>query len=181
MKPPETSVQVFSWEFSEILKNNVFTEHLRRSTSGHFYSLNNLLFFAIQWTNRKQVFYICEHCFIMAFKRDEYHELCIWTTAEVVAHRCSVKKVLLEISKKFTEKQMCQSLFFNKVAGLGPATLFKKRPRHSCFPVNFCEVSKSTFSYRTPPVAVSETSRNKRPIEATVCIQYVLQNRCSSK
>ena len=28
---------------------------------------------------------------------------------------------------KFTEKHLCQSLFFNKVAGLRPATLLKKR------------------------------------------------------
>ena len=37
---------------------------------------------------------------------------------EAVAHRCSVKKVFLEISKKFTGKQLCQNLFFNKNSGL---------------------------------------------------------------
>ena len=40
---------------------------------------------------------------------------------------------------KFTEKNLCQSLLFNKVAGLRPATLFKKRPWHRCFPVNFAK------------------------------------------
>ena len=40
--------------------------------------------------------------------------------------------------------------------------------------MDFCEVSKKTFSYRTPPVAASETSQNKQPIEAAVRI-------CSSK
>ena len=30
-------------------------------------------------------------------------------------------------------------LFFNKVAGLRPATLLKKRLWHSCFPVNFAK------------------------------------------
>ena len=34
-------------------------------------------------------------------------------------------------------EQLCWSLFLNKVAGLGPATLSKKRLQHSCFPVNF--------------------------------------------
>ena len=34
---------------------------------------------------------------------------------------------------KFTEKHMCQSLFFNKVAALRPATLSKKRLWHRCF------------------------------------------------
>ena len=38
---------------------------------------------------------------------------------------------------KFTGKYLCQSLSFNKVACLRPATLLKKRPRHRCFPVNF--------------------------------------------
>ena len=40
---------------------------------------------------------------------------------------------------KFTEKHLCQSLFFNKVAGLRPATLLKKRLWHRCFPVNFAK------------------------------------------
>ena len=30
-----------------------------------------------------------------------------------------------------------RSLFFNKAADVKPRILFKKRPRHSCFPVNF--------------------------------------------
>ena len=42
---------------------------------------------------------------------------------------------------------MCQSFFFNKVAALGfrPATLFKKRLWHRCFPVNFAEVLITPF------------------------------------
>ena len=38
---------------------------------------------------------------------------------------------------KFTVKHLCQNLFFNKVAGLRPATLLKKRFWHRCFHVNF--------------------------------------------
>ena len=34
-------------------------------------------------------------------------------------------------------KRLCQSLFFNKVAGLRIATLLKKRLWQRCFPVNF--------------------------------------------
>ena len=34
---------------------------------------------------------------------------------------------------------MCERHFFNKVAGLRPATLLKKSPWHRCFPVNFAE------------------------------------------
>ena len=43
-------------------------------------------------------------------------------------------KILLN---KFFGKQLRRSLFFNKAADVKPRILFKKRPRHSCFPVNF--------------------------------------------
>ena len=48
--------------------------------------------------------------------------------------RCSVKKVVLRNFAKFTRKHLCQSLSFNKVAGL--------KPRASLF----CEISKNAFS-----------------------------------
>ena len=38
--------------------------------------------------------------------------------AEAVTRRCSVKKGILRNFAKFTEKHLCHSLFFNKVAGL---------------------------------------------------------------
>ena len=55
---------------------------------------------------------------------------------------------------KITGKQLCQSLFFkqlcqglsfNKVAGLRPATLLKKRLWHRCFPVNFVKFLRTPF------------------------------------
>ena len=57
---------------------------------------------------------------------------------------------------KFTGKHTCQSLFFNKVADLRPATLLKKRIWHRCFPVNLAV--NNTFFYWTPPVAASYAS-----------------------
>ena len=36
------------------------------------------------------------------------------------------KKGVLKNCAKFTEKQLCQRLFFNKVAGVRPATLLKR-------------------------------------------------------
>ena len=47
---------------------------------------------------------------------------------------------------KFTGKPLCQSLFFNRVAGMRPATLFKKRLWHKCFPVNFPKFLRTLFS-----------------------------------
>ena len=47
------------------------------------------------------------------------------------------KKGVLRNIAKFTGRHLCQSLFFNKDAGLRPATLLKKSLWHRCFPVNF--------------------------------------------
>ena len=58
--------------------------------------------------------------------------------------RCSVRKGVLRNFSKFRGKHLCQSLFFNKAAGL-PATLLKKRLWHRCFPMSFVKF------LRTPP------------------------------
>ena len=63
--------------------------------------------------------------------------------------RCSVRKGVLRNFAKFTEKHLYQSLFFNKVAGLRPTTLFKKRLWHRCLPVSFVKFLRTPF-YRTP-------------------------------
>ena len=46
---------------------------------------------------------------------------------------------------KFIGKHLCQSLFFNKVAGLRPATLLKKRLWHRCFSVDFVKFLRPHF------------------------------------
>ena len=53
------------------------------------------------------------------------------------------KKGVLRNFAKFTREQLCQSLFFNKVAGLRP--LLKKRLWHRCFPVNFANFLRIPF------------------------------------
>ena len=50
--------------------------------------------------------------------------------------RCSVRKGVLRKFTKFTGKHMCQSLYFNKVAGL-------------CFPVNFVKFLRTPFLQNT--------------------------------
>ena len=37
---------------------------------------------------------------------------------------------------KFAGRHLCRTLFFNKVAGLRPATTLKKKLRQRCFPAN---------------------------------------------
>ena len=55
------------------------------------------------------------------------------------------KEGVLRTFTKFTGKDLCQSLFFNKVACLRPATLLKKRLWHRCFPVNFVKFQRTPF------------------------------------
>ena len=55
------------------------------------------------------------------------------------------KKGVLKNFAKFIGKHLRQRLFLNKFAGLRPATLFKKRLCHSCFPVNFTKLLRAPF------------------------------------
>ena len=57
---------------------------------------------------------------------------------------CSMKKGVPKTFAKFTGKHLCQSLFFNKAAGLRPSTL-KKRIWDRCFPVYFAKFLRKTF------------------------------------
>ena len=59
--------------------------------------------------------------------------------------RCSVRKGVLRNFAKFTGKHLCESLFFNKISGLRPAILFKKRFWHRYFPVNFSKSLTTPF------------------------------------
>ena len=59
--------------------------------------------------------------------------------------KCSIKKGVIRNFVKFTGKHLCQSIFFNKVAGLRYATLLKKRLWHMCFLVNFAKFLRTPF------------------------------------
>ena len=81
------------------------------------------------------------------------HDLYIYdyvNTCRSSHQKSSIKKCVFRNFAKFTGKRLCQNLFFDKVAGLRPATLLKKRPWHRCFPVIFVKFLRTTF-YRTPP------------------------------
>ena len=72
----------------------------------------------------------------------------------------SFKKDVLKNFSKFSGKHLSQSLFFNK-----KETLFfiKKETLKQVFSCEICEISKNTFSYRTPPVAASDRWAQIRP------------------
>ena len=75
---------------------------------------------------------------------------CEWIHGFRSSHRrCSVRKGVLGNFIKFTGKHLCQNVFFNKVAGLRPATLLKRRLWHRCFPVNFVKFLRTTFLQNT--------------------------------
>ena len=67
------------------------------------------------------------------------------------------KKGIFKNFVKFAGKHLRQSLFFNKIADLRPATLVKKRPwyRVQVYSCKFCEIFKSTFFKRTHSVVGS--------------------------
>ena len=57
--------------------------------------------------------------------------------------RCSLRKGVLRNFAKFTGKHLCQSLFFNKVAGAA-CNFIKKETLTQVFSCEFCEISKNT-------------------------------------
>ena len=77
--------------------------------------------------------------------------------SEAFVRRCSVKNMFLEISQKSQENTCARDSFFNKVAGQRPVAcnFIKKESLAQVFSCEFCEIFKSTFSYRTPLVAAS--------------------------
>ena len=68
---------------------------------------------------------------------------------EKINHRSShpevlCKKGVLKNSTKFTGKHLCQSLFFDKVAGQ-VCNFIKKETLALMFSCEFCEIFKNTF------------------------------------
>ena len=53
------------------------------------------------------------------------------------------RESVLRSFEKFTGKHLCESLLFNKAAGLRTVTLLKKRFWYRCFPVNFSKFLKT--------------------------------------
>ena len=102
--------------------------------------------------------------------------------------RCSVRKGVLRNFTKFTGKHLCQRLFFNKVAGLRPATLLKKSLWHRCFPVNFAKFLRTPFLQNTSGrllleglltnLKLSCTNLNEDPITSCLTIKVQRKRNC---
>ena len=76
-----------------------------------------------------------------------YSSLYIFSIIKNRSSRAEVlcEKGVLRNFAKFTGKHLCHSIFLNKVAGLRPTTLLKKRLWHWCFPVNFTKFLRTPF------------------------------------
>ena len=96
------------------------------------------------------------------------------------------KKGVLRNLTKFTEKHLCQSLFFNEVAGLTPqaCNFIKKETLAQVFSFEFYQISKNTFLQRTPLVAGYGHSMQDRDLDIKINVsctkKYVLyeNNKC---
>ena len=68
------------------------------------------------------------------------------------------KKGVLRNFAKFTGKHLYQSLFLTKLqTRVTSCNLIKKKTLVQVFYSEFCELSKNTFFYKTPPVAAFDT------------------------
>ena len=74
---------------------------------------------------------------------------------QAVVRRWSVKKVFLEISQNSQEDSCARVSFLLKLQASG-LQLYLKRGFGTSASCEFCNISKNTFCYRTPPVAASE-------------------------
>ena len=63
--------------------------------------------------------------------------------------RSSIMKGVLKSFAKFIGQHLRQGLSFNKVAGLRPAALLKKRFWRRCFPVKFTKFLRKPFLHST--------------------------------
>ena len=79
------------------------------------------------------------------------------TPIGVDAQRCSVKKLLLKISQNWQENTFTGVCFLIKLQAY---EAHYKEALKQVFFCEFCEISKNTFSYRTPLVAASAPCKN---------------------
>ena len=91
-------------------------------------------------------FYVFSRNFMFFLGHLYQNSLCYSLLLFRSSHRsCSLKIGVLKSFAKFTGKHLCQCLFFNKVAGLRPATLFKKTLGKNTFFAERFRVTASDF------------------------------------
>ena len=157
----DSNTQVFSCEFRNIFRNTHFLEHLRANASDcstlqeHFvklwvYCQTQILLLSMLYC--KTTWRPSDGHHMNTLVLNEFN-LSIAVLFLLICRsnhrRCSVRKGVLRNFAKVTEKQLCHSLFLNKVAGLRAVTLLKKRLWYRCFLVNFAKFSTTSFLQNT--------------------------------
>ena len=89
---------------------------------------------------------------LLIYSATKYLKLAIGRSSH---QKCSIEIGALEKVTKLTGKHLCQSLFFNNVTGLRPATLFKKKTLAQVVSCEICEIFKSTVLTKHVRVAAS--------------------------
>ena len=117
-----------SKKFKGYEKGNNFDILLLR----HFYCI--LLFF-VTFCNYQHI----QEKKTIEMRQSIYHLLTSFVFSQKPPELFFFKKVVHKNFAKFPGKHLCQSLFFNKVAGETPSTLLKKKTWHRCFPINFAK------------------------------------------
>ena len=75
---------------------------------------------------------------------DKLEELALQVSPEAATRGVLSGKEFLEISQN-SQENTCARVFLNKVAGLRPVILLKKRLWHRCFPANFVKFLRTSF------------------------------------
>ena len=93
------------------------------------FSFSTLLFLLLFWlfSQRRHISpmqYLRSDKGAVTFYRSSHSQI-FFKICRSSHRRCSIKKGVLENFAKFAGKNLCQSLFFNKVAGLMPARYFE--------------------------------------------------------
>ena len=122
----------FPANFAKFLRTLFLREHFQRLLLDTFTLVRNRL---EKPDTRFREAFLIEKKVVIAFRSSN--------------RRCSMKKDVFRNFTFFTEKHPWQVLFFNKVLGLRPATLLKKRLWHMCFPLNFAKFQRKPFLRNT--------------------------------
>ena len=113
-----------------------------------------------------------------------YGRIKYWQSYRSSCPEVLCKKGVLKNFAKLTEKHPCQSFFLHKVAGLRPATLFKKRLWHIFFPVSFpkfFKLSKEHFRWLlvkvTTAISANKLARGSK-LKPQPTGMYLLKDNC---
>ena len=77
---------------------------------------------------------------------------------------CSVEKLFLEISQNLQENACAKVSFLIKLKA-NVCNFIKKGTLAQVFSCEFCEISKNTFSYRTPLVTASKSWMSEQRVK----------------